>query len=62
MEKPEGLKEDHLIFLDDLRESGVVNMWGAGLYLMDGFPDLSDKQASQIHTYWMKTFSERHPK
>ena len=27
MERPEFVTEEHLIFLDNLRESGVTNMW-----------------------------------
>ena len=59
MEKPEIVTEEHLIYLDDLRESGVTNMFGAGQYLEDDF-GLSRDEAREILTYWMKTFSERH--
>ena len=60
IEKPEGLIEEHLEYLDELRESGDTNMFGARPYLMDEFPELEEKQASKILSYWMKTFSERH--
>lgn len=62
MEKPKSLIEDHLIFLDDLRESGVTNMFGARPYLLDKFPKLTEKEALEILSYWMKTFSKRHRK
>ncbi|MBU1342447.1 MAG: hypothetical protein KKD66_12560 [Proteobacteria bacterium] len=57
--KPEVLTEDHLIYLDDLRESGITNMYGARSYLLNEFPELSNKEASSILVYWMKIFSER---
>jgi len=58
--KPEVLTEDHLIYLDDLRESGITNMFGARPYLIGAFPGLSSKESVNILTYWMQTFSERH--
>jgi hypothetical protein len=42
-------------YLDNLRESGVVNMWGASLYLERAFP-LKDGEASKITGMWTKTF------
>jgi hypothetical protein len=59
IEKPEKLHEDHLTYLDDLRESGVTNMFGATSYLLDEFPELEKNEARKILSYWMKTFSER---
>lgn len=61
MKKPEGLKEDNLIFLDNLRESGVTNMWGARPYLMEYDEELTKAEAGATMSYWMETFSERHP-
>ncbi|GAG89992.1 unnamed protein product [marine sediment metagenome] len=60
MEKPEKLEQEHLEYLDGLRESGVTNMFGARPYLKQSF-DLNKKEAGEILAYWMKTFSERHP-
>lgn len=51
--------EDHLNYLDELRESGVVNMFGAGPYLEEEF-DLSKQEARTILKEWMNTFGERH--
>ena len=59
IEKPEILTDEHLFYLDDLRESGVINMFGAGPYLQDEF-ELTRKEANQVLSYWMRTFSERH--
>ncbi len=60
MEKPEILKEEHLEYLDELRDSGATNMFGARSYLMAVYDDLTEKEAGDILSYWMKTFSERH--
>jgi len=51
---------EYLEFLDDLRESGVTNMFGAGAYIRGAF-DIARDEASKILTYWMHTFSERNP-
>ncbi len=46
-------------YLDELRRSGVTNMWGARSYLMDEF-DMDDKKlAGEILHDWMDTFGER---
>jgi hypothetical protein len=60
-ERPEFVADEHLTYLDGLRESGVTNMMGAGTYL-DGAFNLERNQAGLILTYWMATFAERHPK
>lgn len=56
--RPEIVKDEHLEYLDGLRESGVTNMWGAGAYLRDDFPELNRDETRQITKYWMKTFGE----
>ncbi len=65
---PSIVTEEHLIFLDELRDSGDTNMLGAGRYLEEEFPELSgdssfrsSPEASQVLAYWMKSFTERHP-
>ena len=40
--------------LDDLRESGVTNMMGAVPYIMEDFPDLSQKQARDYLMKWIQ--------
>jgi len=47
-------------FLDDLRDSGITNMFGASDYLRETF-GVDHKDAIVILTLWMKTFSQRHP-
>lgn len=60
-ERPKCCRDAHLVFLDQLRESGKTNMWGAAAYLRKSFVTLSDEQAGQVLLYWMGTFTDRHP-
>ena len=59
--RPEFLEERMLSFLDALRESGSTNMFGATPYVQQMFPELSKNEARKVLTYWMETFSDRHP-
>jgi len=61
MDKPEKLTDEHLEYLDKLRESGDTNMFGATPYLMREYPGLTKGEARSILTYWMESFGERHP-
>lgn len=54
--RPEIVLDEHLEFLDALRESGVTNMFGAGSYLRDRFPDLTKETAGRVLSYWMASF------
>ena len=49
------MNEDHRQFLNDLRESGIVNMFGSMTYVRDQF-GLSKAEATTIVLEWMKTF------
>mgnify|MGYP001595557160 CR=1 FL=1 len=60
MTKPDYLLDEHLYYLDDLRESGETNMWGSPAFLRDEYPDLTKQQSFAIVQYWMNTFSDRH--
>ena len=60
MQKPEYLKDEHLSYLDELREAGTVNMFGAAPTLMTYYDYLTKEEARKILAYWMDTFSERH--
>jgi hypothetical protein len=42
-------------YLNDLRESGVTNMWGAGEYLVEEF-GIDAAEAKDILVEWIKTF------
>ena len=59
LEKPDIVTEEHLIYLDELRESGVTNMFGAGPYIKQVF-GVNQKESHKILSYWMSSFGERH--
>jgi hypothetical protein len=61
MIRPEYLKDEHLNYLDELRETGLTNMFGAAPTLMTHYDDLTKEEARKILAYWMDTFSDRHP-
>jgi hypothetical protein len=50
------IMKDIFDFLDDLRESGDINMFGAGPVLQEVF-DLSRHEARAVLSDWMKQFS-----
>lgn len=52
------MTDEHKEFLDELRESGETNMFGAAPYLREEFPDLSKQEARDIVAEWMRTFKE----
>ena len=53
----EGVIKDMHTFLNDLRDSGVTNMFGAAPYLQDEF-GLDKREARQVLANWMQSFSE----
>ncbi len=59
-ERPEVCTDEMLTYLDELRESGIINMWGAASFVQNAF-DMAAKDAKAVLFYWMHTFSERHP-
>ncbi len=46
-------------YLDNLRDSGETNMYGAVPYL-ERYLGLSRGEAARLLTKWMEAFSERH--
>lgn len=52
---------EYFDFLDELRESGVTNMFGAVTYLRQEFPELRNdpKKAAEILRTWMDTYADR---
>jgi hypothetical protein len=56
LERPEMCDDEMLRYLDDLREAGPVNMFGAAPWLQAAFPELSRGEARLVLAYWMKTF------
>jgi len=55
--RPTFITDEHLEYLDDLRDGGETNMFGAGRYLMKSFK-LTSPVAREILTYWMKTYGQ----
>ena len=53
-------KDEVFVYLDDLRESGITNMWGAGPYIQTEF-EIDNIEARDLVLEWMETFEERHP-
>lgn len=49
------MKQEHKIFLEVLRDSGVTNMWGATPYLQEEF-GLSKSEAREILIEWIRSF------
>ncbi len=46
-------------YLDELRRSGITNMYGARSYLIDEFSIEDDSFARDILTDWMNTYEAR---
>ena len=56
--RPKIVTEEHLTYLDNLRESGETNMFGAPAYIENEF-NVSKKEARDITSYWMATAAGR---
>ena len=54
------MQEQVNYFLDDLRESGQTNMFGAAPVLQEVF-GVTRHEAKDLLLNWMQTFAERHP-
>ena len=54
------LQEKVNLFLDKLRESGSINMFGAAPYVSEAF-GVDKYEARDLVKNWMQTFDERHP-
>lgn len=50
------LKQEIFDFLEDLKESGVINMWGAAPNIQEAFPQLSLKEAKQWLRKWISQY------
>lgn len=53
------ITEERLVFLDNLRESGVINMFEAAPSLQRAL-SLSLEDANIILLHWMKSYGARH--
>jgi hypothetical protein len=54
------LQDEVNLFLDRIRESGAINMFGAAPYVQEAF-GISKKEAKELLLNWMDTFDQRHP-
>ena len=52
MEKPEFYSDDHKEFLDELLESGDMNVLNIELALMENFIGLTEEEANDVIEYW----------
>ena len=52
------ITDDMLLFLDDLRDSGTCNMFGAGCFVAKQYPELDRGQENIVLGYWMDTFGQ----
>ena len=57
MDRPEIVTDEHLEYLDNLRESGVCNMFGSGEYVQEAF-GVNRNEARSIVLYWMDSFGK----
>ena len=48
------------VYLDAVRESGSINMFGAAPYVAETF-GVTKKEAQQYLKNWMETFAQRNP-
>jgi hypothetical protein len=53
--RPACVENKHLFYLDELRASGVTNMFGARPYIVKRFR-VDDKTAAKVLVYWMESF------
>ena len=51
------IEKNVMTYLNDLRDSGVTNMFGASPYVVDEF-GLNNKEASNLLVLWMENFNE----
>lgn len=48
--------------LENIREDGICNMWGASPYLKEAYPDLSYEQCTDILLSWIANYDELNSK
>ena len=53
--RPDNITDEHLDYLDNLRDSGATNMFGARPFIQSTFA-LDKNEAGEIVKYWMDTF------
>jgi hypothetical protein len=55
-DRPKFVTEEHLVYLDELRESEDTIMYKARPFVEDEFPEMSHDEAGVLLTYWMRSF------
>jgi hypothetical protein len=55
---PEGMTSDHFEYLDELRDSGRTNMYGAARYLVDEM-EVPEAKSHKYVIHWLETFEAR---
>lgn len=50
--------EEQYVFLEALRRTGKVNMWGAGIYLEEVFHKKSKEELKEVHLSWIANYDE----
>jgi hypothetical protein len=53
----EQTNQNYFAFLNDLRDSGEINMWGAPPYLEAEF-GLDRREAKQVFLTWVQSFNK----
>lgn len=53
----EQTNQNYFAFLNDLRDSGEINMWGASPYLEAEF-GLDRREAKQVFLNWIQSFNK----
>ena len=56
IQRPDCVEDEHLEFLNDLRESATRNIAASFIDLSEQYPDLGRANAKIVARYWMKTF------
>ena len=56
VEQATKFNEKYYDYLDTLRETGITNMFGAGPYLRNAFPELTKAQSYEVLADWGDTF------
>ena len=51
------ITKEHITYLEILRDSGVTNMFGAGVYLQKEF-NLNKQQAHSILSQWIESYDK----
>jgi len=54
-DRPISVTDEALVYLDELRESGATNMFGAAQYLERDM-DMNRREAKEVLLYWMDNF------